>query len=73
MAKYNYTHGEWRVYRGIPIQYDANTLSFRHWFIEVCSTICGHGGHTKNPVKSYQIHKVYFSTLSEAKKYIDEF
>ena len=71
MTKYNYTHGEWRVYRGIPITYDAN--SFNHWFIEVCSTICGHGGHTKNPVKSYQIHKVHFGTLSEAKKYIDKF
>lgn len=72
MTKYNYTHGEWRVYRGIPIKYDANK-SFNHWFIEVCSTICGHGGHTKNPVKSYQIKKVYFGTLSEAKKYIDKF
>ena len=63
MTKYNYTHGEWRVYRGIPIKYDANK-SFNHWFIEVCSTICGHGGHTKNPVKSYQSKKVKFDTLS---------
>lgn len=71
MAKYNYTHGEWRVYRGIPIEYDANTLY--HWFIKVCSTICGHGGQTKNPVNNSQIHKVYFNTISEAKNYIDNF
>ena len=72
MAKYNYTHGEWRVYRGIPIEYDASTLKY-HWFINVCTTICGHGGHTKNPVNSSQIHKVYFNTISEAKNYIDNF
>ena len=71
MAKYNYTHGEWRVYRGIPIEYDANTLY--HWFIKVCSTICGHGGQTKTPVNNSQIHKVYFNTISEAKNYIDNF
>lgn len=70
MAKYNYTHGEWRVYRGILIQYDAN--SCYHWYIETCTTLHG-TWPTKNPVKSSQIHKVYFSTLSEAKKYIDEF
>lgn len=70
MAKYNYTHGEWRVYRGILIQYDTN--SWCHWYIETCTTLSG-TWPSKNPVKSYQIHKVYFSTLSEAKKYIDEF
>ena len=74
MSKYQYWNGERRYYRGIPIWYDlaGQEPGPCHWYIETCTTISG-CGPTKNPVSTCRIAKVYFQTLSAAKRYIDDF
>jgi hypothetical protein len=78
MAKYEYTDGECRYYRGVPICYDlkgdfqAGYNEIYHWYIETCTSING-SWYAKKPVTHYQMHKLYFKTLTAAKKYIDDF
>lgn len=60
MAKYIYTDGERRYYRGIIIRYDV--FKDNHWYIEVTYSIAS--GISKT-------HRHYFPTLILAKEEID--
>lgn len=77
MAKYEYKDGEHRIHKRIDIVYDLKgwyDMAFNHrchWYIEnrISETI-GRNPPGKNRVST---RRIYFQTIAEAKRYIDEF
>jgi hypothetical protein len=77
MAKYEYEDGERRTHKRIDITFDLKGWHDQvfnrtcHWFVDkyVSETI---GHHPPGKSKGRWV-RVYFSTISEAKRYIDDF
>lgn len=69
MARYEYTDGERRYYKGVIIFYDKKgVIGHRHWYIRLTTNLQDAlGGHKFRP----QISRKYFDTLTEAKGWID--
>ena len=68
MARYQYHNGERRLHHGNIIWYDADRTDGLHWYVRLCVSLQDSNGGRRS-----QIHNVYFKTIAEAKRYIDDF
>ena len=80
MAKYEYVNGERRHYRGVAIWYDlegAYEIGYydkRHWYVRTCTSLQDTGDcKSGNSPRKSKVRRHYFSTLADAKRFIDEF
>lgn len=68
MDKYEYINGERRYHHHVAIWYDLAGEDGKHWYIRLCTSL-----QDNNLGSRSRTHNVYFKTLVEAKRYIDEF
>ena len=67
MAKYEYINGERRYYHKTIIWYDADK---ERWYLRLATSLQDKYGDV---TRKCHITNVYFKTIAEAKRYIDEF